>query len=80
MGFITGSLGVVWPWKKTIYKQDNFGEILVDANGSQVIENYQRYLPEINFHTISLILFYYSWGWYYTWFRLVCEKKRKKYI
>ena len=23
--------------------------VLVDANGSQVIENYQRYLPEINF-------------------------------
>ena len=79
MGFITGSLGVVWPWKKTIYKQDNFGEILVDANGSQVIENYQRYLPEINFHTISLILFIVfgvciilGLEWY--------GKKRKKYI
>jgi hypothetical protein len=79
MGFITGSLGVVWPWKKTIYKQDNFGEILVDDNGSQVIENYQRYLPEINFHTITLILFIVfgvciilGLDWY--------GKKRKKYI
>ncbi len=57
MGFITGSLGIVWPWKKTIFKKDEFGEILVDANGSHIIENYQRYLPEINVHTISLILF-----------------------
>jgi uncharacterized membrane protein len=57
MGFITGSLGVVWPWKKTIFKKDDFGEILLDANGSYIIENYQRYLPEINVHTFSLILF-----------------------
>ena len=57
MGFITGSLGVVWPWKKTIFKRDDFGETLIDANGAQIIENYQRYLPEINIHTISLILF-----------------------
>lgn len=57
MGFITGSLGVVWPWKKTIFKKDDLGEMLVDANGALIIENYQRYLPEINIHTFSLILF-----------------------
>tara|TARA_B110001450_G_C17581863_1_gene465283 strand:+ start:128 stop:1144 length:1017 start_codon:yes stop_codon:yes gene_type:complete len=79
MGFITGSLGVVWPWKKTIFKQDDFGEMLIDANGAQIIENYQRYLPEINIHTISLILFIIfgigvilSLDWY--------GKKRKQHI
>jgi len=29
MGFITGSLGVVWPWKKTIFKKDDLGEMLL---------------------------------------------------
>ena len=79
MGFITGSLGVVWPWKKTIFKRDDFGETLIDANGAQIIENYQRYLPEINIHTISLILFIIfgivvilSLDWY--------GKKRKQHI
>jgi len=79
MGFITGSLGVVWPWKKTIFKQDDFGETLIDANGARIIENYQRYLPEINIHTISLILFIIfgigvilSLDWY--------GKKRKQHI
>ena len=79
MGFITGSLGVVWPWKKTIFKQDDFGKTLIDANGAQIIENYQRYLPEINIHTISLILFIIfgigvilSLDWY--------GKKRKQHI
>ena len=29
MGFITGSLGVVWPWKETLFKQNNFGALLI---------------------------------------------------
>lgn len=45
LGFITGSLGVVWPWKKTIYKQDVAGQIAFDSNGREVIANYERYLP-----------------------------------
>jgi uncharacterized membrane protein len=57
MGFITGSLGVVWPWKNTIYKQDPFGGILLDANGMAITENYERYFPDVNIQTIYLILF-----------------------
>lgn len=46
VGFIVGSLGIVWPWKEKIFKQEN-GEILVDQNGNEVIENYQRSLPNM---------------------------------
>lgn len=46
IGFITGSLGIVWPWKKEIYKYGN-GVILQDIKGGKVIENYQRYLPDM---------------------------------
>ena len=45
-GFITGSLGVVWPWKDKIYKQDEKGNILIDATGNQVLDNYDRYIPD----------------------------------
>ncbi len=45
IGFITGSLGIVWPWKREIYKVDN-GQLLHDFNGDKVIENYQRYFPD----------------------------------
>lgn len=47
MGFIIGSLGVVWPWKKTIYKtlEDTF---LLDSTGGKVIENYKRFMPEFS--------------------------------
>lgn len=47
IGFITGSLGVIWPWKRTIFKLDTFGDIMYDSNGDRIILNYQRYLPDI---------------------------------
>lgn len=46
IGFITGSLGIVWPWKKTIYKTIN-GTTLIDQNGNKIVENYQRFIPDI---------------------------------
>ncbi|WP_299435547.1 DUF368 domain-containing protein [uncultured Maribacter sp.] len=45
IGFITGSLGVVWPWKKTIYKTSASGNILLDSNDKKIISNYERYFP-----------------------------------
>lgn len=47
IGFITGSLGVVWPWKRTLFKIDANGSLLLDSNGNHIIENYERYLPNM---------------------------------
>ncbi|WP_224484504.1 DUF368 domain-containing protein [Robertkochia aurantiaca] len=47
LGFITGSLGVVWPWKKTIYRTGENGEFIRDSAGDRIIINYQRYLPDL---------------------------------
>ncbi len=46
IGFISGSLGIVWPWKKEVYKLEN-GKYLLDSEGHKVIENYKRYFPDI---------------------------------
>ncbi len=48
IGFITGSLGVVWPWKRTIYMTDAAGNHILDSNKDEIIINYERYLPELN--------------------------------
>jgi uncharacterized membrane protein len=48
IGFITGSLGVVWPWKNAIYVKDEIGNIAIDSNGDKVIRNYERYMPDFN--------------------------------
>jgi len=47
IGFITGSLGVVWPWKHKIYKKDSNGTTLMDALGDPILDNYDRYFPDI---------------------------------
>lgn len=61
MGFICGSLGVVWPWKKTIYRINHTGDYLLDSNGDKRIENYQRFFPEFSYETF-LALFLIALG------------------
>lgn len=56
IGFITGSLGIVWPFKHTIYKVEN-GIFLKDANGNKIIENYQRFIPDFSQSTMVAFLF-----------------------
>ena len=57
IGFITGSLGIVWPWKRTVYSMEN-GKLLFDKEGNKVVENYQRFVPEeFNLETIIAIFF-----------------------
>lgn len=46
IGFITGSLGVVWPWKKTMYRTAANGDLLFDSAGHPIIRNYERFLPD----------------------------------
>ena len=58
IGFIAGSLGVVWPWKEKNYDLDSFGQIRFDANGREIITGYDRYFPsEFGTETILAIVF-----------------------
>ncbi|OYX25873.1 MAG: DUF368 domain-containing protein [Flavobacteriales bacterium 32-35-8] len=57
IGFIVGSLGVVWPWKETIYKLTDDGSFIYDSRGEKVVENFKRFIPEINLETFYAILF-----------------------
>jgi len=57
IGFITGSLGNVWPWKKTVFKIEQ-RSYLLDKKGNKIIENYQRYLPDISLKETWLAVFY----------------------
>ena len=57
IGFIVGSLGVVWPFKKTVYKLNEDGGFLIDSAGRKIIENYKRFIPELNTETYLAILY-----------------------
>lgn len=57
IGFIIGSLGVVWPWKETIYKTNDAGIILIDSTGKQVVANYKRFIPNLDSETYLAITY-----------------------
>lgn len=58
IGFIAGSLGVVWPWKEKKYSLDALGQIRFDANGREILTGYNRYFPEsFSTETILAIVF-----------------------
>ena len=46
IGFITGSLGVIWPWRNEVFVKDNAGELLYNSVGNPIIEYYDYYLPD----------------------------------
>ncbi|MCK7591735.1 DUF368 domain-containing protein [Subsaxibacter sp. CAU 1640] len=57
IGFIVGSLGVVWPWKKTIYKLSESGDFQYDSTGSKIVSNYERFIPQLNSETYYAIAY-----------------------
>jgi len=58
IGFITGSLGVVWPWKNKEFEHDSAGNTMFDSNGQEIIVGYERFFPsEFSFETFFVILF-----------------------
>lgn len=57
IGFIIGSLGVVWPWKKTVYKIAQDGTYVLDSASHKVVSNFQRYIPELNTETYIAVIF-----------------------
>ncbi|MBO6606303.1 DUF368 domain-containing protein [Psychroserpens sp.] len=57
IGFIIGSLGVVWPWKHTLYKTADDGSFVLDSRGEQIISHYERFLPELTSETFIAIAY-----------------------
>ena len=57
IGFIAGSLGIVWPWKRTVYSTQK-GEFLLDGKGNKIILNYERFLPDFTNSETWFAIFY----------------------
>ena len=62
IGFISGSLGIVWPWKEKIFKKDEAGQFLFDTEGNKVLENYARYLPDLSDYKNWIAIFFIILG------------------
>ncbi len=46
IGFVLGSLAVVWPWKEKVYLLGDNGNPVTDSNGDFIIRSYKQYLPD----------------------------------
>ncbi|WP_027124569.1 DUF368 domain-containing protein [Gelidibacter mesophilus] len=57
IGFIVGSLGVVWPWKHTIYRMTDEGNLIYDSTGKKIVSNYERFIPDLNSETYLAIVY-----------------------
>lgn len=77
MGFIIGSLGVVWPWKETIFKTSTDGSFVLDSRGEKIIENYNRFIPELNNNTYLAIGFVITGILIVLWLEWYGQKTRK---
>ncbi|WP_299065167.1 DUF368 domain-containing protein [uncultured Polaribacter sp.] len=61
IGFITGSLGIVWPFKKAVYLSVN-NEFLLDKKGNRIVENYSRFMPDFLSSETWFAIFYIILG------------------
>jgi len=62
IGFITGSLGVVWPWKEKVYKLNAEGDYRLDVHGNKMLDNFDRYLPVLSSSETWLAIFFIIMG------------------
>jgi len=56
IGFITGSLGVVWPWKNKIYQLSEEEIPLLDPNTKPILDHYERFFPSYSVQTTIAVL------------------------
>ncbi|MEP1489541.1 MAG: DUF368 domain-containing protein [Algibacter sp.] len=80
LGFIIGSLGVVWPWKETLYKKNTNSNFILDSTGEKIIENYKRFIPELNTETYYAIAFIFLGIAIVLMLELYSKKTRKTHV
>ena len=58
-GFILGSLMILWPWKKAVYRLDIAGNMIM-KDGEKLIQGYKWLIPAVNmqlFWAVIILIF-----------------------
>jgi putative membrane protein len=74
-GFIAGSLIILWPWKWPVYVRDELGRMVTRPDGSPVIQNYERYIPDSLSTEVVISLLLMAAGYLTIW---LIEKTAEK--
>ncbi len=76
-GFIAGSLIILWPWKRPVYRIDELAGVITKPDGSLLIENYQIYLPDSFSMEVAIAIILMSAGYLTVWMiEKIAEKKK----
>lgn len=46
VGFILGSLVILWPWKNNVYKVDELGNPVLTKSGELIVQSFERFIPD----------------------------------
>ncbi len=60
IGFIAGSLGVIWPWRTAVFLSNDWGEIIYNDLGKPIVQHYNYQWPNVltsDFWFVTLFLF-----------------------
>ncbi len=78
LGFIIGSLGVVWPWKIEVFEINEMGQIALDSNGTPILDNYNRFIPTaVSLENVLAVFFILIGVFIVVWLGKYGEKTRK---
>ena len=78
IGFITGSLRTVWPWKNKFFDTLENGKIIYNSAGNPIIKDYEFFIPNFNLIETWLVLLFIFLGILSVIFLWKYGKKRNK--
>ena len=78
-GFILGSVGVLWPWKKEVFSTNTMGEIIL-KDGKGIVEGYTWHLPEQFSQEIIFAILWMILGVLIIWGTEFLASKKKQII
>ena len=58
IGFICGTVILVYPWKNKIFLYGENGDVLINSVGNKMFSNYSYYFPDLShYQTYNVLLF-----------------------
>jgi putative membrane protein len=66
-GFIAGSLVILWPWKDPVYRMDELGYPVIKSDGTAVIQNYQKFIPDTLTMEVIIAILLMVAGYFTIW-------------
>ncbi len=79
VGFVMGSLVILWPWKREIYRTDESGNQILTKSGDLLVQSYERFLPESFSTEVFIAILFILGGIITIWLMEVISRRKSPY-